>query len=54
MDRNACHQPVAMRSPMADGLFSYGEAGSIQMYEAALQRINGGLGPIARAHFIQQ
>lgn len=54
MDRNACHQPVAVASPMADDLKGAGKQGLIEMHEAALQRVDGGLGSIARAHFIEQ
>ena len=30
------------------------ESRSIQMHEAALQRVDGSLGAIARAHFVEQ
>ena len=54
MDRNTCHQPVAVASPMADYLWSSEKSGSIEMDEAALQRVDGSLGAIARAHFVEQ
>ncbi len=59
MDRHICREPVAMESPRADDLEwpknrQLRESRSIQMHEAALQRIDGSLGAIARAHFVEK